>query len=57
MNCKIRVELNLPNKEIAEKILEDAITEIICERMSSIYIDDRIKVYYRILDEINDDQD
>lgn len=55
MNNKIHVKLNLPDKEIAEKILENAITDIICERIDSIPIEDRIKVYDRILDEINYD--
>lgn len=53
MNIKIHVKLNLPDKEIAEKILEEVITYIICERIDSISIEDRIIVYDRTLEEMS----
>lgn len=55
MEKNIHVKLNLPEKEIAQKVMENAITDIISERIDSIPIEDRIKVYDRILDEVNSD--
>lgn len=55
MNSKIHVKLNLPDKEIVEEILEDAITYIIHERIDSVPKEWRTKVYDRILEEMDYD--